>query len=99
MNKWIDNGNNTISCPFCYTWFDKEREPFMNYCAYCGNKMNDRIVYEDIDEKEIRSFRDTMEFNYERERLRFNFKEFLKAEIKAQEESEEIEKEIINERN
>ena len=60
--------------------------------------MNDRVVYEDADEKAIRSFRDTMEFNYERERLRLNFKEFLKAGIKAQEELKEIEEEILKEK-
>ena len=33
--KWIDNGNDTISCSRCATWFPKEREPFMHCCPYC----------------------------------------------------------------
>lgn len=36
---WIDNGNDTISCSRCSTWFPKEREPYMNWCGYCGAKM------------------------------------------------------------
>ena len=37
--NWTDNGNETISCPYCGTWFPKERCPYMNYCGYCGKKV------------------------------------------------------------
>ena len=39
--KWTDNGNNTISCPFCDTWFPKEREPYMFCCPYCFADMRE----------------------------------------------------------
>lgn len=35
---WKDNGNGTISCSECGTWFPKEREPFLQFCGYCGAK-------------------------------------------------------------
>lgn len=37
--KWIDNGNGTISCSECGTWFPKERVPFLYLCGCCGAKM------------------------------------------------------------
>lgn len=36
--KWKDNGNGTISCSECGTWFPKEREPFLQFCGCCGAK-------------------------------------------------------------
>ena len=38
--KWKDNGNDTISCSRCATWFQKEREPYLRFCGYCGAKMD-----------------------------------------------------------
>ena len=37
--RWKDNGNGTVSCSRCATWFPKEREPYMRFCGYCGAKM------------------------------------------------------------
>ena len=37
---WKDNGNGTVSCSRCATWFQKEREPYLLYCGYCGAKMD-----------------------------------------------------------
>lgn len=37
---WIDNHNNTISCDWCKTWFNKDdRYQYMRICPYCGAKM------------------------------------------------------------
>ena len=38
--KWKDNGNETVSCSHCATWFPKEREPYLKYCGWCGAKMD-----------------------------------------------------------
>lgn len=38
--RWKDNGNGTVSCSCCATWFQKEREPYMLYCGYCGARMD-----------------------------------------------------------
>ena len=38
--SWKDNGNGTISCRRCSTWFPKEREPYMRFCGCCGAKMD-----------------------------------------------------------
>lgn len=38
--RWKDNGNNTISCSRCGTWFQKERKPYLLWCGYCGAKMD-----------------------------------------------------------
>ena len=38
--KWEDNGNDTVSCSHCATWFQKEREPYLRFCGYCGAKMD-----------------------------------------------------------
>lgn len=38
--RWKDNGNGTISCSRCATWFQKEREPYLLWCGYCGAKMD-----------------------------------------------------------
>lgn len=37
--SWKDNGNGTISCSECGTWFQKEREPYLCFCGWCGAKM------------------------------------------------------------
>lgn len=37
---WKDNSNGTVSCSRCQTWFQKEREPYLLYCGYCGAKMD-----------------------------------------------------------
>lgn len=37
---WKDNGNGTVSCSRCATWFPKEREPYLLFCGYCGAKMD-----------------------------------------------------------
>lgn len=39
--RWIDNGNGTISCSECSTWFPKEREPYLCLCGHCGARMHD----------------------------------------------------------
>lgn len=37
---WTDNGNGTISCSYCHTWFyQDDRYVFMHYCPSCGAKM------------------------------------------------------------
>lgn len=36
---WKDNKNGTVSCSRCLTWFQKEREPYLRFCGYCGAKM------------------------------------------------------------
>ena len=38
--RWKDNGNKTVSCSRCATWFPKEREPYLLYCGYCGARMD-----------------------------------------------------------
>lgn len=38
---WKDNGNGTISCSECGTWFSKEREPYLCFCGWCGARMHD----------------------------------------------------------
>ena len=38
---WKDNGNGTISCSECGTWFPKEREPYLCFCGWCGARMRD----------------------------------------------------------
>lgn len=38
--KWEDNGNDTVSCSHCATWFQKERKPYLRFCGYCGAKMD-----------------------------------------------------------
>lgn len=38
--RWIDNGNGTVSCSGCQTWFPKEREPYLQWCGHCGAKMD-----------------------------------------------------------
>ena len=44
---WIDNHNGTISCSYCSTWFYKDdRYSYMNYCSYCGKKMEDKQAKE-----------------------------------------------------
>lgn len=40
---WKDNGNETISCPHCGTWFPKEREPYMKYCGFCGKRIKEDV--------------------------------------------------------
>ena len=40
--SWKDNGNGTISCSECGTWFPKEREPYLCFCGWCGAKMEGR---------------------------------------------------------
>lgn len=40
--SWEDNGNGTISCSECGTWFPKEREPYLCWCGWCGAKMKGR---------------------------------------------------------
>ena len=41
--NWKDNGNETISCPHCGTWFQKEREPYLNYCGFCGKRIKEEV--------------------------------------------------------
>ena len=41
--NWKDNGNETISCPHCGTWFPKEREPYMKYCGFCGKRIKTEV--------------------------------------------------------
>lgn len=38
--RWKNNGNETVSCSRCATWFQKEREPYLRYCGWCGAKMD-----------------------------------------------------------
>lgn len=38
-SEWIDNGNNTVSCPNCNSWFHLENAHYMYYCGHCGCKM------------------------------------------------------------
>ena len=45
-SEWIDNGNNTVSCPNCNSWFHLENAHYMYYCGYCGCKMNPTEVQE-----------------------------------------------------
>lgn len=37
---WKDNGNGTVTCSRCATWFQKEQEPYLLYCGYCGAMMD-----------------------------------------------------------
>ena len=37
---WKDNKNGTVSCSRCSTWFQKECEPYLRFCGYCGAKMD-----------------------------------------------------------
>lgn len=39
--RWKDNGNGTVSCNCCATWFPKIRESQLQFCGYCGAKMDD----------------------------------------------------------
>ena len=45
--RWKDNGNGTVSCSRCATWFQKEREPYLLFCGYCGAKMDGKRRDED----------------------------------------------------
>ena len=37
---WINNDNGTMSCSECHTWFSRDcQSKFMNYCGYCGTRM------------------------------------------------------------
>lgn len=45
-SEWIDNGNNTVSCPNCNSWFHLENAHYMYYCGYCGCKMHPTEVQE-----------------------------------------------------
>lgn len=45
--EWIDNGNETVSCSRCQTWFPKERLPYMRICGYCGADMR-KVVEIDL---------------------------------------------------
>ena len=38
---WKDNGNGTVSCNCCATWFPKIRESQLLFCGYCGAKMDE----------------------------------------------------------
>ena len=38
---WIDNGDGTVRCNCCATWFPKIRESQLLFCGYCGAKMNE----------------------------------------------------------
>lgn len=38
--RWLENGNGTITCSHCHTWFYKnDRHSYMRYCPYCNIKM------------------------------------------------------------
>ena len=51
---WIDNHNGTISCSYCSTWFYKDdRYSYMNYCSYCGKKMDDKQAIDTTVKDEI----------------------------------------------
>ena len=39
--RWKDNGNGTVSCNCCATWFPKTRQSQLLFCGYCGAKMED----------------------------------------------------------
>ena len=39
--RWKDNGNGTVSCNWCATWFPKIRQSQLLFCGYCGAKMED----------------------------------------------------------
>ena len=40
--KWIEHQSGWVSCNLCQTSFPKtERFDFINYCPYCGAKMED----------------------------------------------------------
>lgn len=39
--RWKDNGNGTVSCNCCATWFPKIRESQLQFCGYCGAKMDE----------------------------------------------------------
>ena len=39
--RWKDNGNGTVSCNCCATWFPKTRESQLLFCGYCGAKMDE----------------------------------------------------------
>ena len=38
---WKDNGNGTVSCSECSTWFPAERKPYLLFCGYCGADMRE----------------------------------------------------------
>ena len=42
--RWKDNGNGTVSCNCCATWFPKTRESQLIFCGYCGAKMDESCV-------------------------------------------------------
>ena len=51
---WIDNHNGTISCSYCSTWFYKDdRYSYMDYCPYCGKKMEDKQAIDTTVKDEI----------------------------------------------
>lgn len=40
-SSWTDNGNDTITCDYCNTFFYKnDRTKYMRHCPYCGKPMN-----------------------------------------------------------
>ena len=40
QGHWINNDNGTMSCSECHTWFSRDcQSKFMNYCGYCGTRM------------------------------------------------------------
>lgn len=45
-DEWIDNGNNTVSCPNCHSWFHLENAHYMYYCGHCGCKMKPTMIAE-----------------------------------------------------
>ena len=51
---WIDNHNGTISCGYCNTWFYKDdRYSYMDYCPYCGKKMDEKQAIDTTVKDEI----------------------------------------------
>ena len=46
-HTWIDNGNGTVSCPECKSWFYKENAEYMRYCGHCGVAMKPLNSYWD----------------------------------------------------
>lgn len=40
--RWIDNGDGTVRCNWCATWFPKRRESQLQFCGYCGAKMDEK---------------------------------------------------------
>lgn len=38
---WIDNGDETVRCCWCATWFPKTRKSQLLFCGYCGAKMDE----------------------------------------------------------